>query len=309
MHKTKNILEHHPHIFNEGNKGAERNAWIVFFLTVIMMAAEILGGWMFGSMALLADGWHMSTHALALGITAVAYLLARRYTTDKRFAFGTWKIEILGGYTSAILLGFVALYMAAESVRRFYKPHSIQHKQAIVIAVFGLIVNIVSALILKGRSPEHPIHQEKHFHHQKDLNIHAAYVHVLSDALTSVLAIIALFGDKYMGWRWLDPLMGIVGAVMIGIWMLGLLNETGNILLDRERDEGMSVKIRKALEADGDSRISDLHVWRVGRNKYACIVAIVSSHRHVPEYYKRILRQYEELAHITIEINSLEDIG
>lgn len=303
MHKTNISLWQHSHIFIEGGKSSERNAWIVFGLTAAMMIAEIAAGWLFGSMALLADGWHMSTHALALGITAIAYLLARRHISDKRFAFGTWKIEILGGYTSAILLGFVALYVAAESIHRFFRPLSIQYNQAIIVAIIGLAVNLISAFILRDRG------HEQHSHQHKDLNIHAAYMHVLADALTSVLAISALFGGKYMGWVWLDPFMGIVGAAMIGRWMAGLLKETGNILLDREMDAGVTVEIREAIEADGDSKISDLHVWRVGRDKYSCIVAIVSSHPKEPEYYKRILRQHEELAHITIEISPCTDTG
>jgi cation diffusion facilitator family transporter len=303
MHKTHISLWQHSHVFSAGNERAEKRAWVVFGLTAAMMAVEIVAGWLFGSMALLADGWHMSTHALALGITAIAYLLARRYISDARFAFGTWKIEILGGFVSAILLGVVALYMASESVHRFFKPLSIKYNQAIIVAVIGLAVNVASAFILKGHGHEGHSHHDDHDHNHKDLNIHAAYLHVVADALTSVLAIAALLGVKYMGWNWLDPCMGIVGAIMIIRWTYGLLRETGNILLDREMDAGIVGEIHQAIESDGDTRISDLHVWRVGRDKIACIVALVSSHPQNREYYKKILQQHEELAHITIEIS------
>jgi len=249
----------------------------------------------------------MSTHAAALGITALAYFLARHYMSDYRFAFGTWKIEILGGFVSGILLGLVAAYMIFESLRRFFKPIPIQYNQAIIVAVIGLIVNVVSALILKDHKEEGHSPAESGTHNHKDLNVHAAYLHVLADAMTSVLALIALGGGKYMNWNWLDPTMGIVGAVLIARWTYSLLRDTGNILLDREMDAEMLRAIRQTVESDGDARVSDLHVWRVGRDRYACILALVACHPHSPEHYKNLLKEHEELAHITIEISPCPD--
>jgi len=304
MH-TKNIsIWQHSHVFSSWKTQAEKSAWVIFFLTAVMMLIEIWAGLLFRSMALLADGWHMSTHALALGITAIAYLLARRCSSDVRFAFGTWKMEILGGFVSAIMLGIVALYMSVESIRRFFRPLVIHYNQAIIVAMIGLAVNVVSALILKEHGYEEDSHHNNRGHGHKDLNIHAAYLHVISDALTSVFAIVALLGGKYLRWNWLDPFMGIVGSAMIIRWTYGLLRETGNILLDRETDTSIVGEIRRAIEADGDTKISDLHVWRIGRGKFACIVSLVSSRPQSPEYYKGLLRHHDELLHITIETHS-----
>jgi len=305
MH-TKNIsIWQHSHVFSSGETRAEKNAWIVFFLTSVMMIIEIWAGWLFCSMALLADGWHMSTHALALGITAIAYLLARRCSSDVRFAFGTWKVEVLGGFVSAILLGLVALYMSVESIRRFFKPLVIHYNQAIIVAIIGLLVNVVSALILQEREGN-SLHDDRGRMH-KDLNIHAAYLHVIADAMTSVFAIVALLGGKYLRLNWLDPFMGIVGSAMIIRWTYGLLRETGNILLDRETDTRMVGEIRRTIEADGDTRISDLHVWRIGRGKFACILALVSSYPQSPQYYKELLHGHDQLSQITIEVYAWPD--
>lgn len=282
----------------------------VVLLTVTMMLIEIVAGWRFHSMALFADGWHMSTHAAALGISWFAFFLSRRLAGDTRFAFGTWKIEILGGFVSAILLGLVALAMLWISIERLWHPVAIQFNQAIFVAVVGLGVNMLSILLLgaygggHGHEHEHG-HAHTHTHADdahKNLNLRAAYLHVVADALTSVLAMVALLGGKYMRWNWLDPLIGIVGAVMIARWTKVLLLETGTILLDREPDASLKDEIKTALETDHDTRISDLHIWPVGQDKFACIVAVVAKEPHLLHEYKERLRSVHELAHVTIEI-------
>ena len=241
----------------------------VVLLTAAMMGVEIVAGWTFHSMALFADGWHMSTHAAALGISWIAFVLARRHMADRRFTFGTWKIEVLGGFTSGILLGLVGLVMAGISVQRLFQPVEIQFNQAIVVAVVGLGVNLFSVLLLGGHSHEHAHahphphdHDEPHVH--DNLNLRAAHLHVVADAMTSVLAIAALLGGKFLQWNWLDPLMGIAGAVLIVRWTYLLLGETGSILLDRATHDGVAMDIRRAIEANSDARISDLHLWKVG---------------------------------------------
>jgi len=290
----------HQHLFHSGNPSGEKNTWQVVALTATMMVVEIFTGWLFNSMALLADGWHMSTHAAALGITALAYVLARRYASDTRFAFGTWKIEALGGFASAIMLVLVALYMAAESIQRFFRPLDIHYDQALAVAIVGLLVNLVSAFLLKGH--DHDQHDD-HTHEHSDLNLLAAYTHVLADAMTSVLAIVALIGGRLLHWNWLDPTMGIVGAVVISVWAYGLLRDTSRVLLDREMDSAIAEEIRGSLEADGDSRISDLHIWRVGRDRFACIVSLVAGHPKASEEYKALLRVHKEIVHVTVEVS------
>ena len=315
MHQENMAHWQHLHLFSNTNRQAERKTWIVVYLTFSMMIAEIVAGWLFNSMALLADGWHMCTHAAALGITAVAYWLARRYAHDQKFAFGTWKIEILGGFTSGILLGVVGATVAIVSLLRLFEPLVIRYDQAIAVAILGLIVNIASVALLRhddglGHHPDgdgqHQI-SEAHNHHSEaghhgDLNLRAAYLHVLADSLTSVLAIAALLGGKFLGWNWLDPILGLVGALLILRWTFVILSATSNILLDREMDAPVTAEIREAIEIDGDSRISDLHVWRVAQDRFACIVAIIAHHPRPTEEYKARLRIHEELAHITVEI-------
>ncbi len=264
-------------------------------LTGSMMVVELVAGWLFRSMAVFADGWHMSTHAAALSLTGLAYLYARRLKSDRRFAFGPWKIEPLGGFASAILLGIVALYMAAESVRRLFHPLSIQYDQALIVAAAGLVVNLASAFILRA-SPS----GQEHGHH--DLNLKAAYLHVVADATTSVLAIVALIFGKWLHWRFLDPLMGIAGGALICVWAVGLLRDTSRVLLDREMDNHVVEELRACLEADGEARISDLHVWRVGRSRFACAIAVVAAKPRSAEEYRALLRQHEEIAHATIEV-------
>ncbi|MCC6209072.1 MAG: CDF family Co(II)/Ni(II) efflux transporter DmeF [Gammaproteobacteria bacterium] len=299
----------HSHVFDEGNPLAERNTLWVVILTAAMMVAEIAGGWMFNSMALLADGWHMSSHALALGLSVLAYAAARRFAHDARFAFGTWKIEVLGGYTSAILLIGVAGLMLYQSVERLIAPTPIHYDQAIVIAVVGLLVNLVCAwLLMGGHGHDHHGHHGHHNHdHHHDLNLRSAYLHVVADAATSVLAILALIGGKFWGANWLDPAMGIAGAALVTVWAYGLLRDSGRVLLDAEMNAPVVAEIREVIEASPiKARISDLHVWRVGKGKYACILSLIITDDTEAEYFKQQLSIHEELVHITVELKNYQ---
>lgn len=306
MHTQDIERYQHPHIFHYSGEQAERRTMRVVLLTVVMMVVEIAAGWLFGSMALFADGWHMSTHAAALGISWLAFVIARRCAGDQRFAFGTWKIEILGGFVSAIILGLVGLAMAAVSLHRLLAPVDIQFNQAILVAGVGLAVNVASVALLKdcaqGHAPGHSHHG--HAHAAGNLNLRAAYLHVVADALTSVLAIAALLGAKWMRWMWLDPLMGIVGAILILRWTRSLLADTGRILLDREASADLAAAIRSAVETDDDGRISDLHVWRVGQDRYACIIALVAHAPRPLADYKSRLHAVPGLVHVTVEITT-----
>ena len=375
------------HSFTQGNPVAERRTRWVMWLTLVMMVLEIAGGWIFNSMALMADGWHMSSHAFALGLTVFAYRMAARYARDRRFAFGTWKMEILGGYTSALLLVGVAITMLVESVERMVNPLPIGYDEAIATAVLGLAVNLVSAWMLKddhSHGHDHgPAHthgssasagqaahdHDHHAHHpadanahdhdhahatghghdddaqgtHADLNLRAAYIHVLTDAATSILAILALFGGKWWGASWLDPLMGIVGAVLVGVWAKGLLRDCARALLDAEMDNPLTERIARTLTgAAMPVKVQDLHLWRVANDKYACIVALqvaspavtpppvadvaaaddgpqdsagpMEEGRHhradagwqprpAPDYFRRLLKVHPELVHITVEVD------
>jgi cation diffusion facilitator family transporter len=294
----------HSHVFDAGNEAGARNSRRVVVLTSVMMIIEIVAGWLYGSMALLADGWHMSTHAAALGMTAVAYSLARRHAGDSRFSFGAWKIEVLGGFASAIVLGMVALYMAGESVLRLFQPHEIRYDQALAVAGLGLVVNLVCAFLLGGAHGHHGhadgTHGHEHEHH--DLNLRSAYVHVVADALTSVLAIVALTGGRQFGWSWLDPVMGLVGSGIVGVWAFGLVRDTSRVLLDREMDLPLVEEIRSAVESHGDARIADLHLIRVGRHRFACVLSVVTARPREAEHFKAVLQEHEELVHVTVEV-------
>ena len=296
----------HDHVFDEGNPLAERNTLWAVVLTVVMMVAEITSGWMFNSMALLADGWHMSSHALALGLSVAAYAAARRFAQHPRFAFGTWKIEVLGGYTSAIFLVGIAGLMLFQSVARLLAPTPIQYDQAILVAILGLLVNLVCAWLLKdGHHHHHGDEDHDHDHHHHDLNLRAAYLHVITDALTSVLAIVALFGGKLWGANWLDPVMGIVGAILVTIWAVGLIKNTANVLLDAEMDKPIANRVKERVYSKiPETEVTDFHLWRVGKKHYACIVSLATNSGITPDNVKELLKDVEELAHVTIEINT-----
>jgi cation diffusion facilitator family transporter len=299
----------HTHRFHHGTRENERRTRRVIGLTLAMMGAEIAAGMRFGSMALLADGWHMGTHAAALGITALAYYLERRHADNPLFSFGTGKIGILGGYTSAIVLALVALVMAGESLARFQRPVPIRFEEAILVAVVGLAVNLLSAWMLQGPAggEMHPgahahVHPGDHGHH--DHNLKAAYLHVLADALTSLLAIAALVTGKFFGWTWMDPAMGLVGAVVILRWAWGLVGETSRILLDRDVSLDEVAAIYRAIETDGDNRVADLHVWRLGPGRLAAVISVVTHFPKDPGHYKDLLRDFTELNHITVEVHT-----
>ncbi len=298
----------HTHVFNNENKHAERSTRVVASITAIMMIIEIWAGWWFNSMALFADGWHMSSHTIAIGLSALAYVVARRHANDGRYAFGTWKIEVLGGFTSAVLLMVIAAYMVLSSLENLHTPRPIRFAEAIPVAVVGLFVNIICALILGKAHHDGHHHTEGHDHHHHDLNLKSAYVHVMVDAGTSMLAVLALSGGMFLGWVWLDPVMGIVGATVVALWAWGLIKETSQVLLDREMDSPVVIEIRDTIEKhpqwSESTRISDLHVWRVGKENYSCAISLVTDDvKMTPQSVKEILQQHEEIAHITVEIN------
>jgi len=306
-----------PHDYRPLERRSERRTWAVVILTGLTMLLEITAGYWFNSMALLADGWHMASHMVAIGLAALAYLLARRYAADHRFTFGTWKIEVLAGFASALLLVVVALFMIGESLLRFWAPAAIGFDEALVVAVVGLLVNLLSAWLLRdehdhghghGHGDDAHSHAERGHAHAhgapgKDLNRHAAFIHVLTDALTSVAAIIALLGGKLFGWGWLDPAMGIIGALVILVWARGLLRDTAKALLDREMDDPLVGKVREALERVPDTEVTDLHLWRVGRSQYSCILSVVTHQPHTADRYKAALQPFTQLVHITAEVN------
>ena len=325
----------HEHVFAADTRAAEHSTRRVMIITLAMMVVEIAAGWWYNSMALLADGWHMSSHAVAIGLSAFAYAASRRYAKDPRFAFGTWKIEVLAGFVSALFLLLVAAAMVWGSVERLVSPEPIHYREAIVVAVVGLVVNLVCALILDGghhhghdhghdhghghehghehphphdHGHEHAAHDHDHaVHDHGDLNLKAAYLHVLADAATSVLAIAALVAGMVWGWSWLDPVMGLVGAVLVAVWARGLLQEAGRVLLDCEMDHPVVDEIRQIIadqEAWPEVEISDLHVWRIGRRHYAGVITLVThGDRPSPDEVRAELAQHEELVHLSIEVN------
>jgi len=291
----------HKHNFNLDHTQSEQNTKRVIWLTGITMMIEIIAGSIYGSMALLADGWHMGTHVAALSITVFAYRYAHHHAEDTRFSFGTGKVGALGGFASGIALVVVALLMGIESLERLVNPHPIQFNEAIVVAILGLSVNLWSMFLLQGHHHHHHTHET---HHHKDHNLRAAYLHVLADALTSFLAIIALLAGKTFGWAWLDPMMGIVGAILITRWSYGLLQETSGILLDNQIDSATIAKVRQRIETDGGNKIIDLHIWQIAPHHLAAIISIVTSQPRSPAYYKELLDDFEKLAHITVEVSS-----
>lgn len=319
--------EKNHHFLSGQQDRNEKRLWLVIGITVAMMAAEIGGGLIWGSMALLADGWHMASHAGALGISAMAYVVARRNAGNPRFSFGTGKVGDLAAFSSAVALGLVALLIAVESVFRLIEPRAIHFGEAIAVAAIGLVVNLVCAWLLHGHDghdhhhghghahDHHDHHEHDHDHghdhghdeHHKDHNMAAAYVHVLADALTSVLAIIALLVAMTVGWTWLDPVIGLLGAFVIGRWSLSLMRATGGILLDMAPDDGLMDRARAALESETD-RVTDLHIWRVGPGHLAAMATIVSSNPQPAHAYHDRLRGLgpasRMLSHVTIEVHS-----
>jgi cation diffusion facilitator family transporter len=291
----------HDHGFlGAAHAANERRTWLVVALTSAMMVAEIVGGAIFGSMAVVADGWHMATHAGALAISALAYRYARRHANDARFCFGTGKLGELAGYSSALILGVVAILIGYESVRRVFDPVTIRFDEAILIACIGLAVNVACAWILRDRSEHRHDEAAAHAHH--DHNLRAAYLHVLTDAFTSILAIVALLAGRFFAWVWMDPAIGIVGAVVIAHWSLALLRSAGAVLLDAAVDPRVIDEIRSRLEL-GTDRLTDLHVWRVGPGHVAVIAAIASERPESAERYKARLSGLAGLSHVTIEVH------
>jgi cation diffusion facilitator family transporter len=304
MHRVDHSRFRHRHDFVHDFSKGERRTHIVIAITGVMMVIEITAGLLSHSMALLADGWHMSTHVTAFLITAIAYYFTRRHASNAQFSFGTGKIGVLGGFASAIVLSVVAFLMAGESVHRIFVPMAIHFNEAIGIACLALTVNLVCALLLKEnhyRSHDHPGGNHHHAH-SHDLNLRAAYLHVLADAFTTCLAIVALTSGKFFGWTWLDPVVGLIGSGVVFSWAYGLLRDTSGILLDRTPSSSdLPEEIRRAIEVDGDSIVTDLHVWQVGTGKFAAIVSIVAHEPKSYETYRALLREHEELVHVTIE--------
>ncbi len=306
MHNNNPELWKHDHIFGQNRiNSGERRTLIVIALTVIMMVAEIIAGLSYGSMALLADGLHMGSHAVALAVTAFAYIYARRHAHNENYSFGTGKMNALGGYSGAILLAVFACIMAWESILRIISPVDIVFNQAIVVAVIGLVVNGICAFILSEDDHDHHDEEarereQRHLHHH-DHNLKSAYLHVLTDALTSILAIIALVIAKYFGMVWIDPVMGILGAVLVSVWSIGLLRSSSSVLLDRQGPEHLRQAIRESIEADGDSQVTDLHLWSIGPNIYAAVIMVIAHHPASPDEYRQRIPPDLGLAHISIE--------
>ena len=293
----------HDHVFlGQRHDRNERRSWFVVALTVAMMVGEITAGTLFGSMALLADGWHMATHAAALGIAALAYFFARQHARSARFSFGTGKFGDLAAFSSAIILGLIAVQIAYESVTRLFHPVPIAFGEAIPIAVLGLVVNLASAWLLRDDHDHHHGHGHSHdAHHQHDNNLRAAYIHVLADAATSVLAIAALVIAMYSRWVWTDPVVGIVGSLVIASWAYGLIRDSGAVLLDVSADKELESVIRDRIETKGD-RITDLHLWQVGPGHCAAVISVISDNPLPPATYKRRLGGLKRLCHVTVEV-------
>ncbi|MCG8427978.1 MAG: CDF family Co(II)/Ni(II) efflux transporter DmeF [Chromatiales bacterium] len=311
MHSETLAQWQHSHDFHLESGKAERRTTYVILLTAIMMVVEIASGYFYGSMALLADGWHMGTHVAALGIALFAYRYARRHANNPHFSFGTGKVSPLGGFASAVALAVVALMMGMESIIRLLSPETIHFNEAIFVAIIGLIVNLLSAWLL-GHDHHHDHYHHGHSHdhshdhhdmHQHDHNLRGAYLHVIADALTSVLAIVALLCGKAFGWIWMDAMMGIVGALVIAKWSLGLLRDTGGILLDSTPEKELANQVYQAIESDADNKVADLHLWHVGPNRYAAIISLVTHKPRDPSHYKQLLKPFKHIVHSTIEVH------
>ncbi|HDM8137304.1 TPA: CDF family Co(II)/Ni(II) efflux transporter DmeF [Vibrio harveyi] len=302
-------VSQHSHDFVSHNQKGEKRTLYVLILTVTTMVVEIAAGTMFGSMALLADGWHMGTHAAAFCITLFAYRYAKQNAHNDRFSFGTGKVSVLGGFTSAIALGIVALMMMVESIHRLFNPESIQFNEAIMVAVIGLVVNLASMLLLQDHHHhghdhhDHHSHDHEHEHHH-DHNLTAAYFHVLADTLTSLLAIVALIVGKFYGWVWLDAIMGIVGAVVIGKWTLGLMKQTAPVLLDESINKSYRDEITETLTPYAE--IVDLHIWKVSGHHYSAAIALKNHSNKTLEEFKQLLSKFDKIHHLTLEVQTTE---
>ncbi|PMG16503.1 cation transporter [Vibrio splendidus] len=313
----------HQHNFSSHNSQGEKRTFYVLLLTIITMVVEIVAGTIYGSMALLADGWHMGTHAAAFGITLFAYRYAKKHAESERFSFGTGKVSVLGGYTSAIALGIVALLMLVESVHRLFNPQAIQFNEAIIVACIGLTVNVVSMFLLgdhhhdhghehghnhsknHGHSHSHDHdsdHSHKHGEHHHDHNLRAAYMHVLADTLTSLLAIVALLFGKFYGWNWLDAAMGMVGAVVIAKWTMKLMKQTSPILLDENIDQDYRDSVTETLTPYAS--VTDFHMWKVSGHHYSAAITLESNSDKTVSEYKQMLAKFDKINHLTLEVHS-----
>lgn len=296
----------HDHTFEQDRiRSGERRTLIVVVITAAMMVVEILAGAVYGSMALLADGLHMASHAIALGIALFAYVMVRRLARDRRFTFGAGKINSLGGFAGAVLLGGFALIMGAGSIERLIRPVEISFDQALVVAVVGLVVNAASAWLLAAAP--HGGHHHGHDHHHHDHNLASAYYHVLADALTSLLAITALLAGKYAGAHWLDPVMGIVGAVLIARWSYGLVKASAKVLLDHAAEDDVTDPIVARIETGTLDRVADLHVWHIGPDIYAAAVTVVSDDPKPADHYRSLIRRQRNIVHVTVETHECGD--
>jgi cation diffusion facilitator family transporter len=298
MHLENLARWEHPHSFlGHDHHRNERRTQAVVVLTAVMMVVEIVAGITFHSMALLADGWHMGTHVGALSITALAYTYARRHAENPAFAFGTGKFGDLAAFASAMVLALVSVLIGYQSVTRLIRPEGIGFAAAISVAVIGLGVNLLSALLLGHGSGHAAAGAGDHDH-----NLRSAYLHVLADALTSVFAIVALVAGLWLGWVWMDPAMGIVGGLVIARWSIGLIRESGRVLLDAAADPEVAAHIRQDVESAGDDRVADLHLWRVGPGHYAAVLTVVTHGSNSPDHYKALLRHHPGLSHVTVEV-------
>jgi cation diffusion facilitator family transporter len=309
MHDTSALK--HDHIFEQDQRRpGETRTLIIVVLTAVMMVVEITAGVIYGSMALLADGLHMASHTVALGIAVVAYMISRRLAADTRFAFGVGKINSLAGFASAVMLLGFALVMVIESTDRLINPLSIAFDQALVVAVVGLLVNGVSAWVFASTPHGHSHgeedvheHEHEHEHHEHDHNLRGAYLHVIADALTSLLAIVALLAGKYTGAGWLDPLMGIVGAALVARWSYGLIRETARVLLDFQVNKDRMQDLQQAIEGSSEDRVTDLHVWSIGHGIFAAEIAVASDNPRDPAHYKSLIPSHLCIVHVTLEAN------
>lgn len=302
MHTLKFSEWTHDHVFSQDKQRAgEQRTLLIVAVTAVMMVVEITAGLIYGSMALLADGLHMASHATALGIAVFAYVISRRLASDKRFTYGVGKINSLAGFASAVMLLGFALVMAIESTDRLIEPLSIDFDQALIVATIGLVVNGVSAWVLISTPHDHG--HDHNDHHAHDHNLRAAYLHVLADAVTSLLAIVALLAGKYMGASWLDPLMGIVGAALVARWSYGLIRETSRVLLDHQAPDEHLTALRESVEAHSTDRVIDLHVRSIGHDIFAAEIAVISDHPNTPDHYKSLIPSHLKIVHVTVEVH------